>query len=126
MSVRRQLDGTVGELGLLAAHPERRGDGLGRELVRFAEELSLQRGLATMQLELLVPRGWSHPTKVPVLDQRVDKPLRRPSLASVDGLDLIHLQCHIGHTVAWPDGRSYRAPWLSANGRSAGLDRGRL
>jgi GNAT superfamily N-acetyltransferase len=60
----QQLDGTLGELGMLAAHPERRGEGIGRDLVRFAEDLSIERGLATMQLELLVPRSWSHPTKV--------------------------------------------------------------
>jgi GNAT superfamily N-acetyltransferase len=60
----RQLDGSVGELGMLAAHPERRGEGIGRDMVRFAEELSLTRGLATMRLGLLVPRGWPHPTKV--------------------------------------------------------------
>jgi GNAT superfamily N-acetyltransferase len=60
----RQLDGTVGELGMLAAHPDHRGEGIGRDLVRFAEGLSHGRGLATMQLELLVPRAWSHPAKV--------------------------------------------------------------
>jgi GNAT superfamily N-acetyltransferase len=60
----QQLDGTAGELGMLAADPEHRGEGIGRELVRFAEDLSLRRGLAIMQLELLVPRTWSHPTKV--------------------------------------------------------------
>jgi ribosomal protein S18 acetylase RimI-like enzyme len=59
----QQLDGNVGELGMLAAHPEHRGEGIGRHLVRFAEDLSIQRGLAIMQLELLVPRSWSHPNK---------------------------------------------------------------
>ena len=32
-------------------------------LVRFAERWSQGQGLATMQLELLVPRQWRHPTK---------------------------------------------------------------
>jgi GNAT superfamily N-acetyltransferase len=59
----QQLDDGVGEFGMLAAHPAHRGEGIGRELVRFAEELSRQRGLTIMQLELLIPRGWSHPTK---------------------------------------------------------------
>jgi GNAT superfamily N-acetyltransferase len=59
----QELDDGVGEFGMLAAHPGHRGEGVGRELVRFSEELSRRRGLATMQLELLVPRGWSHPTK---------------------------------------------------------------
>jgi GNAT superfamily N-acetyltransferase len=63
-SVRVQrLDDRVGEFGMLVADPARRGEGIGRELIRFAEELSRDRGLAVMQLELLVPRDWSHPTK---------------------------------------------------------------
>jgi GNAT superfamily N-acetyltransferase len=63
-SVRIQaLDRRVGEFGMLVAEPARRGEGIGRELVIFAEELSWRRGLAVMQLELLVPRGWTHPTK---------------------------------------------------------------
>lgn len=60
----QQLDDTVGEFGMLAAHPERRSEGVGRDLVQFAEELSSRRGLTIMQLELLVPRHWSHPSKV--------------------------------------------------------------
>jgi GNAT superfamily N-acetyltransferase len=59
----QQLDDSVGEFGMLVAHPAHRGEGVGRELVGFAEELSGRRGLATMQLEVLLPRGWSHPTK---------------------------------------------------------------
>jgi GNAT superfamily N-acetyltransferase len=56
----QQLDGGVGEFGMLDADPDHRGEGIGRELVRFAEELSRRRGLDTMQLELLVPRDWTH------------------------------------------------------------------
>lgn len=59
----RQLDRETGEFGLLVADPEHRGLGVGRELVRFAEELSRARGLSTMQLELVVPRAWPHPVK---------------------------------------------------------------
>jgi len=59
----QQLDTDTGEFGMLVADPAHRGDGIGRKLVSFAEELSRQRGLAAMQLELLVPRGWTHPTK---------------------------------------------------------------
>lgn len=59
----KQLDSALSMFGMLAVHPEHRGEGVGRDLVRFAEELSLRRGLATMQLELLVPRSWSHPIK---------------------------------------------------------------
>ncbi|GHJ41533.1 GNAT family N-acetyltransferase [Streptomyces sp. TS71-3] len=60
----QQLDGPVCEFGMLAAAPKRRGIGIGRELVRFAEEDSRQKGCGVMQLELLVPREWSHPSKV--------------------------------------------------------------
>jgi ribosomal protein S18 acetylase RimI-like enzyme len=59
----RRLDGEVGEFGMLAADPGHRGRGIGRELVRFAEELSRERGLETMRLELLVPKTWTHPSK---------------------------------------------------------------
>jgi GNAT superfamily N-acetyltransferase len=63
-SVRVQrLDEATGEFGMLVADPARRGIGVGRELVRFAERKCGADGLGTMQLELLVPRGWTHPTK---------------------------------------------------------------
>lgn len=64
-SVRIQrLDAATGEFGMLAADPERRGLGIGRELVAFAEEWARQHGLASMQLEVLTPRAWTHPSKV--------------------------------------------------------------
>lgn len=59
----QQLDPQRGEFGMLVADPARRAEGIGRELVIFAEQLSRQRGLSVMQLELLVPRDWTHPTK---------------------------------------------------------------
>jgi GNAT superfamily N-acetyltransferase len=59
----QELDGARGEFGMLAAAPDRRGVGIGRELVRFAEQSSRERGHRSMQLELLVPRGWVHPSK---------------------------------------------------------------
>jgi ubiquinone/menaquinone biosynthesis C-methylase UbiE/GNAT superfamily N-acetyltransferase len=59
----QRLDEQTGEFGMLVADPAYRGVGIGRELVRFAERKSTAAGLGTMQLELLVPRGWSHPTK---------------------------------------------------------------
>jgi GNAT superfamily N-acetyltransferase len=55
-------DGTS-EFGLLVAAPDRRGIGVGRALVDFAERHSRERGLRAIQLELLVPRTWSHPSK---------------------------------------------------------------
>ena len=57
------LDTGEGEFGMLAADPAHRGRGVGRELIRFAERWSLEQGRSTMQLELLVPQRWSHPSK---------------------------------------------------------------
>lgn len=59
----QRLDEGTGEFGMLAADPSHRGIGIGRELVRFAEQTCRDEGLGTMQLELLVPRNWVHPTK---------------------------------------------------------------
>jgi GNAT superfamily N-acetyltransferase len=59
----RRLDRERGELGMLVADPAHRGRGIGRDLVAFAEETSRRRGLPMMQLELLVPRDWTHPVK---------------------------------------------------------------
>jgi GNAT superfamily N-acetyltransferase len=59
----RRLDTGQGEFGMLVADPAHRGTGVGRELIRFAERWSLEQGLDTMQLEVLVPRHWAHPSK---------------------------------------------------------------
>jgi GNAT superfamily N-acetyltransferase len=59
----QRLDTGEGELGMLVADPGHRGTGVGRELIRFAERWSREQGLDTMQLEVLVPRQWSHPSK---------------------------------------------------------------
>jgi GNAT superfamily N-acetyltransferase len=60
--IQRLHDG-LGEFGMLVAHPAHRSGGVGRDLISFAEDLSRRRGLVIMQLELLVPRDWAHPTK---------------------------------------------------------------
>jgi GNAT superfamily N-acetyltransferase len=57
------LDEGTMDLGLISAAPDQWGSGVGRELVRSAEELMRSRGVTTMQLELLVPKGWVHPEK---------------------------------------------------------------
>jgi GNAT superfamily N-acetyltransferase len=54
----------TGEFGMLAGDPAHRGLGIGRALVAFAEDHCRARGMTAMQLELLVPRAWSHPSKV--------------------------------------------------------------
>jgi GNAT superfamily N-acetyltransferase len=59
----RPLDVATADLGLVSVAPEQWGGGVGRELVRRAEDLMRSRGVATAQLELLVPRGWVHPEK---------------------------------------------------------------
>lgn len=54
----QRLDPDTGEFGMLAADPTVRGRGVGRDLVRFAEDTARARGHKQMRLELLVPRGW--------------------------------------------------------------------
>jgi len=51
------------DFGLLVAAPDQRGTGVGRALVAFAEQHSRDRGLRAMQLELLLPCAWRHPSK---------------------------------------------------------------
>jgi GNAT superfamily N-acetyltransferase len=59
----QRLDAGTGEFGMLVAEPAHRGIGVGGELIRFAERKCSADGLSVMQLELLVPRDWKHPTK---------------------------------------------------------------
>ena len=59
----RPLDARTADLGLISVAPDQWGRGAGRELVRSAEDLMRSRGMTTMQLELLVPKGWVHPEK---------------------------------------------------------------
>ena len=53
----------VAEFGLLVAAPKYRSIGVGRALVDFAERSARERGMCAMQLELLGPRAWRHPSK---------------------------------------------------------------
>lgn len=59
----QHLDGETAEFGMLAADPARRGLGIGRALVAFAEAWAIERGFVEMQLEVLVPVAWRHPSK---------------------------------------------------------------
>jgi GNAT superfamily N-acetyltransferase len=58
-----QVADDTSEFGMLVSDPEHRGTGIGRALLDFAEQDSGDRGLRAIQLELLVPRGWRHPSK---------------------------------------------------------------
>ncbi|MFI9405770.1 GNAT family N-acetyltransferase [Nocardia sp. NPDC052316] len=60
--IRLLADG-IGEFGMLVCAPEQRGTGIGRAMVDFAERHCVDRGARTVQLELLVPRDWTHPVK---------------------------------------------------------------
>lgn len=57
------LPDDLGQFGMLAAAREHRSIGVGRALVDFAERHVHARGMRAMQLELLVPRTWRHPSK---------------------------------------------------------------
>jgi ribosomal protein S18 acetylase RimI-like enzyme len=59
----RPLDASTAELGFISSRPETWGGGIGRQLVRGAEELMRSRGATEMQLELLVPKEGVHPAK---------------------------------------------------------------
>jgi GNAT superfamily N-acetyltransferase len=74
--VARDADGTLvgamqlqrlptgeGEFGMLVAHPQRRGAGIGKDLIAYGESWARTQGLTTMQLELLYPSTWTHPVK---------------------------------------------------------------
>lgn len=58
-----QVSDDASEVGMLVAAPEHRGTGVGRALLDFAERHSRDRGMRAIQLELLVPRAWRHPSK---------------------------------------------------------------
>jgi GNAT superfamily N-acetyltransferase len=59
----RPLDAGTADLGLISTVTDQWGGGIGRQVVRAAEELMRSRGVTTMQLEVLVPKEWSHPAK---------------------------------------------------------------
>ncbi|WP_453993331.1 GNAT family N-acetyltransferase [Bacillus nitroreducens] len=59
-----QIDQETGEFGMLAVDEKHQGSGIGRELIRFAEQKCNAEKLRKMQLELLVPQEGSHPDKV--------------------------------------------------------------
>jgi GNAT superfamily N-acetyltransferase len=59
----RPLDAETADLGLISTATDHWGGGVGARVVRAAEELMRSRGMTTMQLEVLVPKEWTHPAK---------------------------------------------------------------
>jgi len=57
------MGGSIGEFGMLVADFNHRGKGIGSALVQAAEDWARQKKCKTMQLELLTPRHWKHPSK---------------------------------------------------------------
>lgn len=60
----RDVPGDAAEFAMLVAAHTHRGTGIGRALVGFVEREGRDRGRRAIQLELLVPRAWRHPSKV--------------------------------------------------------------
>jgi GNAT superfamily N-acetyltransferase len=63
VNVKMFPDEETGEFGMLACNSEARGIGVGRELLRFAEDEARRRGAKHMRLELLQGDGWKHDFK---------------------------------------------------------------
>jgi deazaflavin-dependent oxidoreductase (nitroreductase family) len=59
----RAIDAATAQLGLLSTAPDQWGNGIGRELVRAAEDLARARGAVTMELVLLDPTDPAYPGK---------------------------------------------------------------
>jgi len=57
------MGGSIGEFGMLVADVNHRGKGVGSALIRAAEQWAKRMDCATMQLELLAPHRWNHPSK---------------------------------------------------------------
>ena len=59
----QRLDADTGETGMLVVDPKHRNQGIGRELRRFVTDMLRAAGVTTLQIELLVPRGWTPASK---------------------------------------------------------------
>ena len=59
----QRLDADTGETGMLVVDPKHRNRGIGQELRRFVADMLRAAGVTTLQIELLVPRDWTPPSK---------------------------------------------------------------
>ncbi|HVH21184.1 MAG TPA: GNAT family N-acetyltransferase [Pseudonocardia sp.] len=125
------LSTEVSEFGMLVAAPEHRGTGVGRALLDFVEQLGRDRGMRAIRLELLVPRGWRHPSKeflkslygrsgyLIIRTGRIDDayPHLAPLLATPCDLEIHEKPLDVSAEPSEPDGspRQFEvAPWRVA------------
>jgi GNAT superfamily N-acetyltransferase len=85
------------EFGLLVTAPEHRGLGVGSALIAFAERHSRDRGRRAMRLELLAPRGWTHPDK-----QRLDAWYRRIGYRAMSTASVTSVHPRLAPQLACP------------------------
>jgi len=57
------MSGRIGEFGMLVSDVNHREKGVGSALIKAAEQWAKRMDCATMQLALLTPRRWNHPSK---------------------------------------------------------------
>jgi GNAT superfamily N-acetyltransferase len=115
----RPVDAGTADLGLVAAAPDRWGSGVGRELVRSAENLMRSGGVTTMQLELLVPKGWVHPEK-----ERLSGWYTRLGYRVVRSAPFEQVAAHLASQLAVPcEFLIFRKPLADAPGRAKPLGR---
>jgi GNAT superfamily N-acetyltransferase len=93
----RPLDAGTADLGLISTATNHWGGGVGRRLVHAAEELMRSRGATTMQLELLVPKGWNHPAK-----DRLHAWYTRLGYGVVRTAPFEHVAAHLAPQLATP------------------------
>jgi GNAT superfamily N-acetyltransferase len=112
----RPLDPATADLGLLATAPEQWGSGVGRELVRSAEELMRSRGATTMQLELLVPKESVHPEK-----ERLRRWYTRLGYRVARSASFEQVAAHLAPQLAAPcEFLIFRKPLAPGSGGAAG------
>lgn len=111
----RPLDAGTADLALISTAPDQWGSGVGRELVRSAEELMRSDGVTTMQLELLVPKGWVHPDK-----ERLHAWYTRLGYRVVRSAPFEQVAAHLASQLATPcEFLIFHKPLAEAPGRGA-------